>query len=280
MADKKQLLTLGIHFDIPNKDYHADREYVSSSGLKLILKDPEAFYNQYVKGEAPEDENLTAFDFGSYVHALVLEPETIEDEFIFYSGTKRGKAWEAFQEKHKDSNKIIITKSQNKVAQAMMAAYKEGSITIGKQGHNTELPYEYFFSSGVAESSAATILDDVPVKARFDYHKSNGDISMIIDVKTTSQAHLDRETIQDICERYSYDLSAALYVDIAEKITGKPQEFYFFFMSKKPPYRVKLFKASKQMIARGREKYKKALAILRKARYTGIYYENGIEELL
>ena len=44
------MLKLGFNEDISNDDYHNDREFVSSSGLKLMLKDPRKFYKNYVLG--------------------------------------------------------------------------------------------------------------------------------------------------------------------------------------------------------------------------------------
>lgn len=38
------MLKLGVNLDIPNESYHKDVEYVSSSGLKIMLKDPKLYY--------------------------------------------------------------------------------------------------------------------------------------------------------------------------------------------------------------------------------------------
>ena len=46
----------------------------------------------------PVQGNMDALNIGSYVHSLILEPEKTEEEFVIYSGTRRGKDWEAFSE--------------------------------------------------------------------------------------------------------------------------------------------------------------------------------------
>ena len=48
-------LSLGVNKNITNQDYHDDREFISSSGLKLLAKDPKKFHKVYVLGE--EDES-------------------------------------------------------------------------------------------------------------------------------------------------------------------------------------------------------------------------------
>ena len=49
-------LKIGKNKDMTNEEYHADREYISSSGLKLILKDPDEYYRQYVLDEKSESK--------------------------------------------------------------------------------------------------------------------------------------------------------------------------------------------------------------------------------
>jgi hypothetical protein len=271
------MLKLGFNEDISNEDYHGDREYVSSSGLKLFLKDPRKFYKVYVENEPIEQEYKSALDFGTYIHARILEPHLLDDEFAVFEGTmRRGKAWEEFKENA--GEKIIITNSQKQLADRMLKTYEETEVVLGKHGHSTSVPVPSFFSEGVAEESLCGIINDIKIKVRFDYRREYEDFGEIYDVKTTSDYISSKAQVERICANFGYHISAALYVDLVTAATGKPHDFYFCFLSKKDGA-CRLFKASEQMLEKGREEYKKAISGLKQARKTGIYFENVIEEL-
>lgn len=270
-------MKLGFNPGISNEDYHGDREYISSSGLKLFLKDPRKFYKVYVENEPIEQEYKSALDFGSYIHARILEPHLLDEEFAVFEGTmRRGKVWEEFKENAGD--KIIITSSQKSLADKMLKTYEETEVVLGKHGHSTNVPVTSFFSDGVAEESLCGLIDDVKIKVRFDYRREYEDFGEIFDVKTTSDYISSKAQVERICANFGYHISAALYVDLVTQVTGKPHDFYFCFLSKKDGA-CRLFKASKQMLEKGREEYKKAIAGLKEARKTEIYFENKIEEL-
>ena len=84
------MLKLGVN-KCENEDYHADRHFKSSSTLKMFLKDPREFYKRYVKGEKREDGYKSAYDFGSYVHSIILEPHQTDKEFAIFEGATRRK---------------------------------------------------------------------------------------------------------------------------------------------------------------------------------------------
>jgi hypothetical protein len=250
----------GFNDNVSNEAYHGDVEYLSSSSLKLALRDIRTFVRKYVDGEKIVHSNQDNMDFGSYIHTLILEPELVDEEFTVYEGAvKRGEKWEKFKEENKD--KIIIGNLADIKAKTIVEAYK-------KDPHAPKL-----ICDGVAERSLCVKLDGVKIKVRADYLKDN----KVIDIKTT-QSLLDPEKIQNVIVRYDYDLSAALYVDALEKFTGKKHEFYFVFI-KKDSFEVGCFKASQQMIDNGRRKYRKAIEIIKKGRKTGKYFEDGIIEL-
>ena len=71
------MLKIGIN-KCDNEDYHKDRKFKSSSTLKLFLKDPKEYYKRYVVGEEREEMYKSAYDFGSYMHSILLEPDKTE----------------------------------------------------------------------------------------------------------------------------------------------------------------------------------------------------------
>jgi len=272
-------LPLGLTENISNNRYHDDREYISSSGLKLMLKDGRSFHNQYVLGNKQEFSNQTALDMGTYIHALILEPHLVEEEFAIFPGAiKRGKDWNAFKADKNNDGKIIMSKSQYNQAKVLIDNFNEASVVLGNQGKEKEVKLSSFFTKGFAEQTLCGTLEGIKIKVRFDYRKDFGNFGSINDVKTTASYIGKISDVETICEQYEYDLSAALYTDMLAMHTDKKQDFFFTFISKKNG-EVKIFKASTAMLDRGRKKYKEAIRLLKIARETGVYFENKIEEL-
>lgn len=270
-------LKLGFNKDIDNQTYHDDREYVSSSGLKLFLKNPRAYYKSYVLNQDQEQINQSALDFGSYIHCRILEPHLLDKEFAVFTGhMRRGKVWEEFEEDNKD--KIIITKSQKNSADELLENFENATVILGQKEIEKEVPVSSFFLHGNAEETLCHEIGGIKVKTRFDYRKEFEDFGSINDIKTTNEYVDTKEQVEKICAKWGYDISAALYVDVATEVTGKPHDFYFCFISKKDGD-CRLYRASEQMLQLGREKYLKAIEGLSKARKTGVYYENRIEEI-
>jgi len=270
-------LVLGFNKDIGNSEYHDDREYISSSGLKMLYKNPREFHRIYVLNEENKMPNQSALDFGSYLHCLILEPHLEHTDFAVFTGySRRGKDWEKFRDAN--ASKCIITSSQKNLSDKLMKSYKESSVIIGKHGYEIDVPVSSFFSGGEAEETLCVEIEGVKVKVRFDYRKEFEDYGSINDVKTTAEYISTKAQVEKICASWGYDVSAALYCDAAEIATGKPHEFYYNFLSKKDGA-CRIYRASDQMLEVGRKKYKEAIRRLKDARETGFYYKNEIEEL-
>ena len=231
-------MKLGIN-QVSNEEYHGDKTFKSSSTLKLFLKDPREYYKRYVLGEEREEMYKSAYDFGSYMHSLILEPHKTALEFAVFEGaTRRGKAYEEF--KSANEGKTIITASQAQQAIDLLHLYNDHVDTKG------------LIEDGVAEHTLCVELEGMPIKVRADYIKEG----MIVDVKTTSDP-VDRFSAAKTIIRFDYDLSAALYVDAFNKYTGKNHDFVFAFINKQFGD-VGVLKASEALLENGRKKYKHA----------------------
>ena len=160
-------LELGINKECSNEEYHGDREYSSSSVLKTILRDPQKYYEKYVLGTYKE-KGGAHFDFGSLVHAMILEPHIVDKEFAFYKGPmRRGKAYDAFVEENE--GKIIITASQKILADTMCESFNLN-------------PYAPdLIKDAVFEETVCAVIDGVKIKVRTDSRQGTA----IGDVKTT-----------------------------------------------------------------------------------------------
>jgi exodeoxyribonuclease VIII len=260
----------GFNKNIPNEVYHANRSHVSSSVLKQALKDIEEFKRIYIDGEKAPVFNLEAMDFGSYIHTLILEPHLVEKEFAIWDKVMReGEEWDEFVISNK--GKIIITRSQHAHAKELLENfYRKEILFNGKTILLNEL-----FTGGEAEETCCTNLDGIDVKVRFDYR--DGKRFFINDIKTTSSAIRSRKDVEKVCASFVYDLSAALYCDVVEQVTGDKHDFYFTFISKKDGQST-IWKASDEMLERGRKKYREAIKRILHGRKTGQWVA-GIEEL-
>ena len=161
------MLKLGINDEITNEDYHGDREFESSSSLKLYLKDPKEYYNKYILKLPREERYKSAYDFGSYIHSLILEPEKTASEFAVYEGlTRRGKAYDKFKEENE--GKIIITHSQMLQAQGILESYTDHQLAMNS------------IKNGTPEQTLCIELEGMKIKVRADYVRDGE----IIDIKT------------------------------------------------------------------------------------------------
>lgn len=239
--------------EISNKEYHADISKLSSSMLKLLLRDPQQFYNKYI-AQNVEEEKKDVFDEGTLVHALLLEPHVIEKAFAFYPGLRKaGEAWELF--KKENEGKITMRTAQ-------LLKCKEYAKAAQDRAEAMQL-----ISGGVPEHSMYANILGLPVKARADY--INVDSGYIVDVKTTSypaEWEMFRQTVAEL----HYGLSAALYCDIAEQTYKRKFDFYFVVISK-TDLKCDVYKTSAETLSEGRASYLKALRLFKQCTESGIW---------
>lgn len=91
----------------------------------------------------------------------------------------------------------------------------------------------------------------------------------ILDVKSTRDASITGFS-RDI-GKYGYDVQAAFYIDGIKAVTGLELPFYFVPIEKDGPHEVAMYRASDDMVATGRKKYRAALELLQWCREKGEY---------
>lgn len=234
--------------NIPNHEYHA-AERMNNSGIKQILKSP-AHYQIYLRQKS---EPTKAMIIGSAVHAATLEPDVFEKDYAAIPEgldrrTKAGK--ETFAELEASGKTILAADDYQNVLDIALAV--RSHETAGK-----------LFNHGIAEVSVFSEIDDVPVKARFDWLRNN----IIVDLKTTDDASPD-EFVRSIA-KYGYDVQAAWYLDVAKADGIEISNFIFVAVEKNPPYAVGLYELDAESIEIGRTKYQKGLSIYRHCVKTG-----------
>lgn len=238
--------------DCTNEEYHGDRTHYSSSALKLLLKDKEAFYRKYILNEKVKEEINHNFVFGSFVHALILEPHLVHEEFVMYNGSKNTAAFKEFEKANKGKSILTQTAWGN-------GEYLQQQVMSSSHAHLVQ--------GGIAEQTFCGKIKGVPIKVRSDYQKDD----YILDVKTTSlgivdaKGNPDLRNIEKACQNYGYALSASLYLDMFKKAEKSLKRFLFMFVNKQRGD-VVIVEASKEFLEYGRQQYLEAIDIFKDAK--------------
>ena len=224
---------------LSNEEYHSKNEY-SKSDLDAAHKS--GIHLQYKK-EGPKQKPTPAMRIGSAFHALVLEPDVFENEFIYKpeilnARSKDGKEWKARQE---EAGRTVLSEDDKEQLQAMTK-----SLLACKPA------YDLLNADGIAEQSffwknEQTGLD---CKCRPDYLFEDG--STIVDVKTTTDASL-KGFSRSVCN-FRYHVQAGFYLHGIEQATGvRPDRFIFLAIEKTAPYGVGVYEADSAMVTNGFE---------------------------
>ena len=254
-------LKYGLNSKISNAEYHGDRRFLSSSGLKLLLEDEYAFRDKYIYGNYTSEEN-SAFSFGTYVHTMLLEPHLLPYETAIYrdSAQRRGNLWNRFKEAN--AGKTIITATEAESAEKMWSNY----LRLPKS--------QQLIGGGRSEETYAGEILGVPVKVRFD---SIGD-GYGLDVKTTSMP-CDLRSLQQTIDKYDYALSAALYMEVAKMCGANAKIFYFLFANKKT-HDITLVETSPGFLEQGREQVYKALEKYQSLKLRGFFDDTPLLKII
>ncbi|NJO65138.1 MAG: hypothetical protein HC836_45630 [Richelia sp. RM2_1_2] len=253
-------LNLGVNKDVSNEEYHADREYISSSGIKKLYWDELAYEKEYILGEKEDKAPSNALQEGTAIHTKILEPHLYDQQIVVYQEfDKRGNAYKAFE--LQNPGKLVISLSQQMRLDGMFKAYQDRPEAV-------EL-----INSSEKEFTICKEINGIKCKVRAD--AINIDKGMIIDIKSTGySAELETFKANAYSKLLSYDISAALYSMVAEAEYGKPFDFYYVVISKSE-YKCEIYKASEVAQINGRNKIFKALEKLAYYRANGKWPENG-----
>ena len=197
----------------------------SSSSTKTLLTGTNAHLAH--ERETPREEN-DAFTLGAYLHALLLDPESIAANFIALGDidrrTKDGKAeWESAQRRAGLSGARIITRPLVEQATAMAQAVRENPSAASLL--NTLSDRE------------TTIIGEIagrPAKAKVDGIVRLAGACIVLDVKTTESA---RPTdFAASAAKVGYFHQAAFYRRLVEQNIGVLDDFVIIAVEKKAPY--------------------------------------------
>lgn len=217
---------------MPDREYFAT-EMASASGTKVLLSGTNAHLAHEM--EHPPEET-DAFALGSLVHARILQPETIEENFIVTPKidrrTKDGKAaWESIQRRASLSGARIVTDEQ--VAEATAIAESVLAHGTARKLLDAATLREVAVLGPVAGHAA---------KAKFDAvsYLDGPKQAVILDVKTAASA--SPKEFASACARFGYAHQAAFYRRILSHYEIGVEDFIFIVVEKTPPHLVACYR--------------------------------------
>lgn len=240
----------GIIEGLSNDAYHADKA-ISSTGLKKLLTGTPAHLRAYLYNDAKiESEALLR---GSVLHSMLLEPDTLNDNYIFernYLVNKTRLSKNGGTKEHWDSLKEVAeVTGKPLVKYEIYAACKAMRDKV--QAHDF---WPNIGRDAKKEISLFTEIEGVPVKARYDAILSDA----VIDLKT-SRDILTSANIQKTIVKLGYHFSAAMYLAIGRKLGIKVDRFVWIFVENQEPYGCRYVEASQEMLEIGEQEFLKCL---------------------
>ena len=181
-----------------DEDYYGEfgSQYLSQSKISTIINEPYEFYNE-VEHDHLSSANL---EFGTYFHALMLEPYKAElYEFVDVKSRRTNKFKEAWEENNK-----VLTYEEHRLAMELANIM---------QSNNEFAPYIYD-DNNTYETPGLIKIQNTLWKGKADIVTPHS----VIDLKTSSNIQRFQYSFKD----YYYSCQAWLY----EKMFGKPVEFF------------------------------------------------------
>lgn len=240
------------------KEYRQS-EGISKSSLFRMTESPEKFKWALDNPEPP----TPALVFGQFVHKLILEPETVDDDFIVAptvdKRTKEGKAmWAEFMGLVKDGQQIIDS----------------GTCAVGLEMRRVaqDSPYVKRLLKGEHELPMfwTDELTGEKCKARLDCLTEVDGKHIIVDYKTTANASTD--AFMNTAVKYGYDFQAAMYSEGYKAVTGNDCIFVFIAQEKTAPYAVNILQADEVFLRRGRDTFRQLIGIYHDCKQSDNWY--------
>ena len=217
-----------------NEEYHSQKEYISASGLKMIAKKS---VHHYLNADFKSTPSMA---FGTAVHTAIYEPsEYHKDYHIIPKIDRRTKAGKELYAKHMEEAKGKEVLDE--------ADHQRILLILENLGKSEAKEYV----QGEMELSHYTEYEGIKVRVRPDcINKVAGFIS---DVKTC-QDNSPRAFLSDIY-KYKYHVQAAFYMDMLGV-----NKFVFIAIETNAPYSIETYVLSDELLGKGRQEYKKAIA--------------------
>lgn len=249
-ADAEPAATVtGFRPGIPEAEYHSDRNSLSVSGAKVILKAPALF-----RWQQDHPVHKDVFDFGSAAHALVLG---VGIESIYVAPFADWKTKAAQTEK-----KLAQESGLSPILPADWLKVCDMADVLSSHHLASQL-----LSEGRPEVSAYAVDEPTGVmrRCRFDWL---GD-EILTDYKTAASA--EPNAFVKAAANNDYHMQHAWYLDLAANLGHPAAAFAFIVQEKEPPYLVTVIELPPELIDVGRSRNRRALERYRDCTESGLW---------
>jgi hypothetical protein len=236
--NREELLSNMVNDDFYYNNLNV-KKVLSYSSIKWLLKSPKYFLDQCNK---PMVETQPLRD-GRLIHTQILEPKKYNKLNFIDVSSKRVKKWTEALEKHGAANTYTMKEKyiNRKVAKAFLS---NDACTKFMQDADFEVPGLF-------------IVDDVPMRGKADILG----VDFVADVKSTNDGVAElgngKNQFEYTVSKYDYDLQSYMYTEMFNV-----PDFYWLVIDKTTTD-IGIFKASKELLERGRDKFYNALSIYR-----------------
>lgn len=238
----------GIIDGLPSVEYHGAKEWLGSTSLKtLALKTP-AHYKHESEHQVFKDE----FNIGTAAHSLILENDTTDIVVLEHQNYLTKAAKEAKAVAIAENKQPLLAKEWEQV-QAMRDSVMDHAVAGP------------LFKGHVPERSFFWEQDGMKFKVRPDALRED----LIVDLKTTVNA--DTNEFGKTAFNYGYFISAALYQQGVERVTGKKLPFVFVNAEKTAPYLVSVTELDEDALEFGHMMIERATRIYKECTKTGVW---------
>lgn len=249
-----------VSTNMPAKDYHAYAA-LNKTAIEKLLRCP----LEYKLDRDNPQEQTAPMAFGTLVHSVILEPETVEARYHVMKNSGTTKAGKAEKAQALEQGKTIVSQADWDKAQAMLAnvrAHKACSWLLGLPGESeVSMAWELVTDDGFTRQC----------KGRADRIASLPEGRIIIDLKTTS-GPVSQQELERTSFKWGWHRQAGWYSDGYDRLYREPLlGFYFVAVSTQPPYLCTAVKMSEQASLIGLQDCYRAEKILRQCEETGVW---------
>ena len=257
----------GVVYGLPESEYHAPKDELSSTGAKLLLECAAKFKYQVLDGNRVHRD---AYDIGTAVHTKVLgvgaAAVTCPEHLLDSAGGMRTTAAKEWKVAQYLAGIPVVSVADMTVIDLMaesVLAHPTARMLFEKPGH--------------AEVSVFDEVLGVKRRGRFDYLPDEGNIA--VDLKTTMDA--SKPGFASSVGKFKYHVQQAHYLDILRRSTGRDIGMVFVVVEKTAPYLTGVRTISKQFAEMGDTEAMNAVDIYRRCMESGVWpgYSDEVEEV-
>lgn len=252
-------MNAGLYPDIPDEQYHADKESLSVSGAKKLLPPscPAKFFHDREHGQAPK----RAFDIGKAAHAEVLG--TGAEVVVVDADNWLTKAAKAERDAAYAEGKTPVLAKEKAAIDEMAAALRQHPLAAAllDPEHGKPEVSGYWHDTD----------HDVTRRFRLDWlPETDGGRLIVADYKSCQSA--EPGAIRKAVANYGYYMQDAWYRDGLHALeVAEDVAFVFIFQEIAAPYVVTVAELNSEAVLLGRKRNDQALQVYRECTATGTW---------